>query len=217
MWILLFLMAFGKVSVNRPGTGSFSTRQKRDTKARQVSRTSPAASPLVRPGKRAAALNSLFDEDDKAMYKLVERISKAEMRVSINALFFQMYKLPPRDQWSGPDGVCTKIVTNLCCSAKTMLKVITWMDAYDLNVDVRDYGSGGHNKKINLGTVSKYKKKLEKLFKEKHGSKNGPKGGNSVWADYDCDNPYQERYGDDWHQHLPKTFKWHGVRYYNIK
>ena len=139
------------------------------------------------------------------------------MCVSIKALFFRMYKLPPRDQWIGPDGICTKIATDLCCSAQTLLKIIMQLDDDDLDVDARASGSGGHKKKISLSTTAKYNKKLEKLFKEKHGSKNGPKGGNSVWADYDCDNPYQERYGDDWHQHLPKTFKWHGVRYYNIK
>ena len=51
------------------------------------------------------------------MDELVKRISKSDMRVSIKALLFQMYKLPPWEQWSGPVGVCTKIATNLCCSA----------------------------------------------------------------------------------------------------
>ena len=71
MWVLLFLMAFGKGGMDRPVTGSFTTRQQRDTKAGQDSSTSPAASPPVRPGKRAAAPTSLIDGDDEAVDELV--------------------------------------------------------------------------------------------------------------------------------------------------
>ena len=98
-----------------------------------------------------------------------------------------------------------------------MLKVITRLVSDDLDFSVRVDSISGHNKNIRLGTAAKYKKKLEKVFKEKRDSKTGPKGGNSAWADYNGDNTYQERYVDYWHQHLPKTFKWHYVRYYNIK
>ena len=138
---------------------------------------------------------------------MVESISEADMHVSIKALFFQMYKSSPREQWIGPDGVCTKIATGLCCITQTVLKVITRMAADNLNAAVRAAVRGGHNKNIRLGTSAEYKKNLEKLFKEKRDSKTGPKGGNSAWADYDGDNLYQERYGDDWYQHLTRMFK----------
>ena len=217
MWILLFLVALIKGGTNRPGTGSFNTLQQLETKARQGSNTSPAAIPPVRPGKSAVSPTSLVDGDDEAVDKLVKRISEAEMRVYIKALFFQMYKSPPREQWSGMDGVCTKIATNLCCSAQTVLQVITRLASDDLDVAVCADGSGSHNKNIRLGTTADYKKKLENLFKEKCDTKTSQKGGKSAWADYYGNNSYQERYGDDWYQHLPKTFKWHYVRYYNIK
>ena len=91
------------------------------------------------------------------------------------------------------------------------------MSSDNLYVAVRAAGSGGHNKKISLLTAAEYKKKLEKLFNEKRDSETGSKGGKSAWADYNGDNSYQERYGDDWHQNLPKTFKCHYVRYYKIE
>ena len=116
------------------------------------------------------------------MDKLVECISEAMMRVSTKALFLQMYKFPPREQWSGLNGICTKIATNLCCSAQTVLMVITRLSADDLDVSVRAPGSGGENNKIRLGTAAEYKKNLEKLFKEKRDSKTGLKGGKSAWA-----------------------------------
>ena len=165
MWFLLFLMAFDKSGVNRPSTGSFNTRQQRDTKARQGSSTSPASSLPVRPGKCAATPTSLVNGDDEAVDDLVECISEAEMRVSIKALLFQMYKSPSREQWSGSDGVCAKIATVLCCSAQTVLKVFTRLDDDDLDVAVRAAFSGGHNKKSRLVTATEYKKNLEKLFK----------------------------------------------------
>ena len=90
MCTLLFLVDFGKGGVNRPGNGSFNTRQQWDTQARQGSSTSPAASPSVRPGKCTIAPTRLIDVDNKAMDNLVKRIIKAEMRVSIKALFFYM-------------------------------------------------------------------------------------------------------------------------------
>ena len=64
-----------------------------------------------------AALTILVDGDNEAVDELIERISEAEMRISVKALFFQMCKLPPQEQWIRPDGVCTKIATDLCCSA----------------------------------------------------------------------------------------------------
>ena len=82
--------------MNRPGTGSFNTRHQRDTKARQGSSTSPTASPPVRPGKRAAAPTSLVNGYDEEVDKLVKRISEADMCVSAQVLFFQMYRLPPQ-------------------------------------------------------------------------------------------------------------------------
>ena len=82
MWILIFLMDFGKVGVNRPGNGSFKNHQQQDTKARQGSSTSPATIPPVRPGKCASAPTSLVNGDDKAVDELVKRISKDEMRLS---------------------------------------------------------------------------------------------------------------------------------------
>ena len=94
------------------------------------------------------------------MDELVERISEADMRVSIKALFFQIYKSPPREKWSGPDGVLTRIATKLCCIAQTVLKVIMRLADDNLDVAVRAAGSGGHNKKIRLGTAAEYKKKL---------------------------------------------------------
>ena len=139
------------------------------------------------------------------------------MRVSFKALFFGMYKLPPRDQWIGPDGICTKIATDLCCSAQTLLKIIMQLDDDDLDVAARASGSGGHKKKISLSTAAEYNKKLENLLKEKRDYKTGPKGGKYSWAEYDGNKPYQDFYGDDWHQHLQKTFKWNNVIYYNIK
>ena len=93
-----------------------------------------------------------------------------------------------------------------------MLEFIMQLAADDLDVSVCAAKSGGHNKKIRLGTADEYKKKIGKLFKEKRNSKTGPKGGKSAWADYNGENPYQDHYGDDWNQHLPKTFKWHDVR-----
>ena len=160
MCILLFLMAFDKGDVNRPGTGSFNTRNQWDTKARQGSSPSHTASPTVRPGKRAAAPTSLFYGDNKAMDELVKRISEAKMRVYIKALFLHMYKLPLQEQWSGPDGVCTKIANNLFYSTQTMLKVITRLAAEDLGITVRASGSGGRSKKIRLSTAAEHKKKL---------------------------------------------------------
>ena len=70
-----------------------------------------------------------------------------------------------------------------------MLKVITRMADYNLDVSVRASGSGGHNNKIRIGTAAEYKKNIEKLFKEKRDSKTGPKGGKFAWADYDGNNP----------------------------
>ena len=128
-----------------------------------------------------------------------------------------MYKLPPREQWSEPDSVCTKIKTDLCYSAQTVLKVITRLDEDDLDVTVHAKGSSVHKKNTRLGNAAEYKKNIRNLFKEKRDSKTNPKGGKSAWADCDGNNPYHERYGYDWHQHLPKTFKWNDVRYYNIK
>ena len=90
MWILLFLVDFVKGGVNRPGTGSFNTRQQRDTKARQGYRTSPTTIPPVQPGNRAAAPTSLINGDNKSVDNMVERISEAYMRISIKSLFFQM-------------------------------------------------------------------------------------------------------------------------------
>ena len=92
MCILLFLMAFGKGDVNRPGTGSFDTRQQRDTKARNGFSASPAASLSVRLGKRAASPTILLYGDVEDVDKLAKRIIESEMRVSIKSLFFQMYK-----------------------------------------------------------------------------------------------------------------------------
>ena len=80
---------------------------------------------------------------------------------------------------------------------KTVLKVIMQLADYDLNVADRAAGRGRHNKNIRLGTAAKYKKKLEKLFKEKRNSKTGLKGGKYTWDGYDDDNPYQDHYGDD--------------------
>ena len=160
MWILILLMEFSKGDVNRPSTGSFNTRNQRDTKSRKRSRTTPTASPPVRPGKRAAAPTSLFYGDNKAMDELVKRISEAKMRVYIKALFLHMYKLPLQEQWSGPDGVCTKIANNLFYSTQTMLKVITRLAAEDLGITVRASGSGGRSKKIRLSTAAEHKKKL---------------------------------------------------------
>ena len=55
----------------------------------------------------------LVDGDNNAVDDLIERISKAKMLISIKAMFFQMYKLPSPERWSGTDGFCTKIATNL--------------------------------------------------------------------------------------------------------
>ena len=90
-------MAFRKGGVNRPGTGSFNILQQQDTKSRQGSSTSPAASPPVQPRKHVAAPTSLVDGNNEAVDNLVERISEAKRRVSIKSLLFQMYKLPRRD------------------------------------------------------------------------------------------------------------------------
>ena len=76
------------------------------------------------------------------------------MRVYIKALFFQMYKFLPQEQWSRTDGVCTKIAIDLCCSAQTVMKVIMRLADDDLDVTVRTAISGGHNKKIRLGTAT---------------------------------------------------------------
>ena len=181
-------MAFDKGDVNRPITVSFNTCQKRDTKSSQGSSTSPVTSLSVRHGKRAETPTRLVDGENEAVDDLVDRISEAKMHVSIKALFFQIYKSPPQDHWSGPDGVCTKIMTDLYCSAQAVLKVIMRLDADNLDVSVRADASGGHNKNIRLGTATEYKKKLDKLFKEKRDSKTGPKGGKYTWVDYDGEN-----------------------------
>ena len=76
------------------------------------------------------------------------------MRVSTKTLFFQMYKLPLREQWSGPDGVYTNIATNLCCNTQTVLKFIMRLDADNLDVAVQSVGSGDHNKKIRLSNAT---------------------------------------------------------------
>ena len=106
-------MAFGKGGVNRPITVSFNTCQKRDTKSSQGSSTSPVTSLSVRHEKCTEALTRLVDRDNEAVDDLVDHISEAEMHVSIKALLFQIYKSPPQDHWSGPDGVCTKIAISL--------------------------------------------------------------------------------------------------------
>ena len=135
------------------------------------------------------ALTSLIGGDEEAMYDLVKRIIEANMCVSIKAMFFHVYKLPPQEQWSGPDGVYTKITTDLCCIAQTVLKVIMHIADNDLDVAVRAASRGGHNKKIRLVTAAEYKKKLDKLLKEKRNSKTVPKGCKSAWDDYDGNNP----------------------------
>eukprot|EP01048_Picozoa_sp_COSAG05_P004378 COSAG05_NODE_232_length_13313_cov_677.565991_9_plen_511_part_00 len=56
--------------------------------------------------------------------------------------------------------------------------------------------------------LSKYKELLLGEFKEKREAQVGPKGGPSPWAPYNHFNPYLQRYGVDWKQHLPKAFKY---------
>ena len=90
-------MDFVKGGVNIPSTGSFNTRHQWDNRARQGSSTIPAAIPPVRPGKRTAAPTSLVYGNNEAVYELVECIIESEMRISIKALLFQMYKSPPRE------------------------------------------------------------------------------------------------------------------------
>ena len=54
------------------------------------------------------------------------------MSVYIKALFVQMYRSPPWEKWIWPDGVYTKIATNLCYSVQNVLKVITRLSTEDL-------------------------------------------------------------------------------------
>ena len=63
------------------------------------------------------------------------------------------------------------------------------MAADDLDVAVRALGSGRHNKNIRIGNVAEYKKKLDKVFKEKCDSNTGPKGSKSAGSDYYGNNP----------------------------
>ena len=61
-----------------------------------------------------------------------------------------------------------------------MLKVVTRLADDNLDVAVCASSSGGHNNKSRLVTAAEYKKKLDKLSKEKRDSKTGPKGGKSA-------------------------------------
>lgn len=56
--------------------------------------------------------------------------------------------------------------------------------------------------------LAAYKKHLLTEFKEKREAQTGPKGGKSPWANFNGFNPYLERYGTAWKQHLPQSFKY---------
>eukprot|EP01048_Picozoa_sp_COSAG05_P014162 COSAG05_NODE_1578_length_4501_cov_2.007269_4_plen_165_part_00 len=151
-------MGFGKGGVNRPSTGSFCTRKQQ----KKGSKHGPASTPAQPRPKRKAAPATLVDkhaDEDGLVEQLAIAIDEAETRVAIKVLFVQQHKEPDESQWHGSDGCVPQIAEAVGCHPDTVVSTLTRIVAArdageDVDVAVRAAGSGGHNKKIRLGTAA---------------------------------------------------------------
>ena len=111
-------VGFGKGGVNRPGTGSFCTRQQE----KKGSKHGPASTPAQPRPKRKAAPATLVDkhaDEDGLVEQLAIAIDEAETRVAIKVLFVQQHKEPDESQWHGSDGCVPQIAEAVGCHPNT--------------------------------------------------------------------------------------------------